>query len=88
VATFSYVDPGESKFAGFANHLAAYTPLFRHLDHFRFVYIAPSTCPLRSREQCFSSLVRGPLYQAVPEELERYFGYARRGTKTVRAALQ
>jgi hypothetical protein len=73
VATFSYVDPGEASLVGFANHLAAYTPLFRHLDHFRFVYIAPSTVHFVRAEQCFSSLVRGPLYQAVPEELERYF---------------
>jgi hypothetical protein len=73
VATFSYVDPGQASLAGFANHLAAYTPLFRHLAHFRFLYIAPSTVHFVRAEQCFSSLVRAPLQEAVPEELERYF---------------
>jgi len=73
VATLSYVDPGEASLVGVANHLAAYTPLFRHLDHFRFLYIAPSTVHFVRAEQCFSSLVRGPLYQAIPEQLERYF---------------
>jgi hypothetical protein len=73
VVTLSYVDPGQASLTGFANHLNAYTPLFRRLAHFRFVYIAPSTVNFVRAEQCFSSLVRAPLQQTAPEELERYF---------------
>jgi hypothetical protein len=67
------VDPGQASLAGFATHLAAYTPLFRHLAHFRFLYMAPSTVHFVRAEQCFASLVAAPLQKAVPEELERYF---------------
>jgi hypothetical protein len=73
MVTLSYVDPGQASLAGFANHLNAYTPLFRHLATFRFVYIAPSTVHFVRAEQCFRSLVRAPRQQAIPEELERYF---------------
>jgi hypothetical protein len=73
VVTLSYVDPGQASVAGFANHLNAYTPLFRQVPEFRFLYIASSTEPFARAEQCFRSLVRAPRQQAVPEELERYF---------------
>ena len=49
VATFSYVDPGEASLAGFANHFAAYTPLFRHLGPFPIPLYSAFHCPLRSR---------------------------------------
>jgi hypothetical protein len=73
VVTLSYVDPGQASLAGFANHLNAYTPLFRHLAQFRFLYIASSTLHFIRAEQCFSSLVQAPRQMPVPEELERYF---------------
>lgn len=73
VVTLSYVDPGHASLAGFATHLNAYLPLFRHLDRFRFLYIAPSRVHFVRAEQCFSSLVAAPLEAGAPEELERYF---------------
>jgi hypothetical protein len=73
VVTLSYVDPGQASLAGLANHLNAYTPLFRHLAEFRFLYIASSTEHFIRAEQCFSSLVRAPRQPGVPEGLERYF---------------
>jgi hypothetical protein len=73
VITLSYVDPGQASLTGFGNHLNAYTPLFRHLGAFRFLYIASSTVHFVRAEKCFSSLVRAPRQRAVPEELERYF---------------
>ena len=42
VVTLSYVDPGYSSIAGFANHLNAYSPLFRELNEFRFLLISNS----------------------------------------------
>jgi hypothetical protein len=73
VVTFSYVDPGQASIAGFANHLNAYAPLFRHLRTFRFVYIASFTVHFARAEQCFSSLVKTPSQADVSGELERYF---------------
>ena len=73
MVTFSYVDPGQASIAGFANHLNAYAPLFRHLPRFRFVYIAPFTVHFARAEQCFCSLVKTPLQADVSGELERYF---------------
>jgi hypothetical protein len=73
VVTFSYVDPGQASIAGFANHLNAYAPLFRHLRRFRFVYVAPFTVHLARAEQCFSSLVKTPLQAGVSGEMERFF---------------
>ena len=73
MVTFSYVDPGQASIAGFANHLNAYAPLFRHLRTFRFVYIAPFTVHFARAEQCFCSLVKTPLQADVSGELERYF---------------
>jgi hypothetical protein len=73
VVTLSYVDPGQASLAGFANHLNAYTPLFRHLSVFRFLYIASSAVHFVRARECFSSLVEAPRHHPVPEELERYF---------------
>jgi hypothetical protein len=71
--TLSYVDRGQAHLDGFARHLNAYTPLFRHLPAFRFLYIASSTVHFARAQQCFSTLVEAPRQQAFPKELERYF---------------
>jgi hypothetical protein len=71
--TFSYVDPGQASLAGFANHLHAYSPLFRQLYAFRFLYISNSPVHFLKAEQCFSSLVRVPLESDVSSEVLRYF---------------
>jgi hypothetical protein len=71
VVTFSYVDPGQASLAGFANHLNAYSSLFRHLRSFVLVYVAPFTAHFTRAEQCFSSLVTTPSQAGVSRELER-----------------
>jgi len=71
--TLSYVDPGKARLAGFRNHLHAYTPLFRHLGDFRFLYISNSSAHFKRAEQCFTSLVTTPLQQYDSLELIRYF---------------
>jgi hypothetical protein len=73
LVTLSYVDRGQKNLAGFARHLNAYTPLFRHLPAFRFLYIASSTVRFVRAQQRFSALVEAPRQQALPKELERYF---------------
>jgi hypothetical protein len=73
VLTLSYVDPGKARLAGFRNHLHAYTPLFRHLGDFQFLYISNSSVHFMRAEQCFTSLVTTSLQQSASLELIRYF---------------
>jgi len=73
VVTFSYVDPGQARLAGFAKHLDAYLPLLRQLETFSFLYIANSPVHFVAAEQCFVSLVRIPLQADISCELLRYF---------------
>ena len=48
VVTFSYVDSGMSSAANLGVHLAAYQGLFRHLNAFRFMCIAPRPASFRA----------------------------------------
>jgi hypothetical protein len=73
VVTLSYLDPGQASRAGLAKHLNAYTPLFRHLSHFRFLYIASSAVHFVRAERCFTALVKVPFEERKPAEMERYF---------------
>jgi hypothetical protein len=71
--TLSYVDPGRASLAGLRTHLRVYTPLFRHLGDFRFLYISDSTVHFPKAEECFHSMVAVPLDRGRSEELARYF---------------
>jgi hypothetical protein len=73
VVTFSYVDPGNARLDGFANHIHTYLPLFRRLGDFSFVYIANSSVHSVRAEEYFSSVVNAPLEADVSSELMRYF---------------
>ncbi|HKW35198.1 MAG TPA: hypothetical protein VJN92_19460 [Candidatus Acidoferrum sp.] len=73
VVTMSYVDAGQARVTGFANHLNAYVPLFRSLGSFRFVYIAGSSIHFIPAEKCFSSLVSAALRASLSREVLRYF---------------
>ena len=73
VLTLSYVDPGKARLAGFRNHLRAYTPLFRHLGDFCFLYISNSSAHFKQAEQCFTSVVTMSLQRNDSLELIRYF---------------
>jgi hypothetical protein len=78
VATFSYVDSGSASIANFGAHLAAYQSLFRHLNMFRFVYIAPKPTAFHRAEARFRSFVKAPLETDVSSELLRYFSVRRK----------
>ena len=73
VITFSYVDPGLARLAGFNNHLQAYLPLLRRLERFSFLYIANSAVHFLQAEKRFSTLVRASLKTDVLSEILRYF---------------
>ena len=74
VVTFSYVDSGLERPSNFASHLCAYQPLFRHLNSFRFLYIAAKECYFHGAAERFRSLVRRPLESDTSNEILRYFG--------------
>jgi hypothetical protein len=74
LVTFSYVDPGRARLAGFANHVHAYLPLFRQLGDFSFLYIADSPVHFVRAEELFSSLVARSWPADVSDEIVRYFG--------------
>jgi hypothetical protein len=78
VATFSYVDSGTASMANFGAHLAAYQGLFRHLDSFRFVYIAPKSAAFQRAETRFRAFVKEPLETDVSNEILRYFSVRRK----------
>jgi hypothetical protein len=73
VVTFSYVDAGSAGMAHFGTHLAAYQGLFRSLDAFRFLYIAPRPAAFGRAEKRFRASVQAPLENDVSAEVLRYF---------------
>jgi hypothetical protein len=73
VVTFGYVDSGRGSLWNFVAHLAAYQGLFRHLNSFRLLYIAPLTTEFRRAEERFRSSLKLPLESDVPTALLRYF---------------
>ena len=73
VVTFSYVDSGLGSISGFLTHLAAYQPLFRQLQSFRFIYISPTDAEFPRVTECFRSVVKKPLESDMSSEIVRYF---------------
>lgn len=71
--TLTYVDPGRASLAGLRHHLRAYSPLFRHLGDFRFLYISDSTVHFAKAEECFDSLVITSPQQGLTHDISRYF---------------
>ena len=78
VVTFSYVDSGFERPFNFASHLAAYVPLFRQVNSFRFLYIAAKEAHFRGAEERFRSIVKRPLEADVSSETLRYFQIRKR----------
>src|SRR5216683_2061535 len=57
--TFTYVDSGAVTLDGFATHLRAYLGLFRAVQRFEFLYIAPTTRLFQSAESEFHQVLYG-----------------------------
>jgi hypothetical protein len=81
VVTFSYVDSGAETISGFETHLAAYLPLFRQLDSFRFLYISPRDSQFHKARKAFYGAVREPLESDPSSEVLRFFEIRRRVEK-------
>jgi hypothetical protein len=78
VVTFCYVDSGTGSLWSFVAYLAAYQGLFRHLNSFRLIYIAPRATEFRRAEDRFRSCVRQPLESDTASEILRYFDIRRK----------
>lgn len=78
VVTFGYVDSGTGGMRRLSSHLAAYQALFRHLNSFRFLYIAPRATEFRRAEERFRAIVKQPLESDVSSGLLRYFNVRRK----------
>jgi hypothetical protein len=81
VATFTFVDSGSASIANFGVHLAGYQMLFRLLDAFRFLYIAPRPAAFARAEKRFRSFVQSPTERDVSSEVLRYFIVRRKWEK-------
>ncbi len=81
VVTLSYVDSGLGSMAGFLTHLAAYQPLLRQLQAFRFLYISPTDAQFVRATERFSSVVKQPLESDMSSEILRYFQVRQRFEK-------
>ena len=81
VVTLSYVDSGLGSMAGFLTHLAAYRPLFRQLQAFRFLYISPTDAQFARATERFRAVVKQPLESDMSSEILRYFQVRQRFEK-------
>jgi hypothetical protein len=59
--------------SNFVAHLGAYQALFRELQSFRFLYVAPKTGHFDSAEARFRNFIKRPLESDVSSEILRYF---------------
>ncbi len=81
VVTLSFVDSGLGTIAGFLTHLAAYQPLFRQLQAFRFLYISPTDAQFARATERFRAVVKQPLESDMSSEILRYFQVRQRFEK-------
>jgi hypothetical protein len=81
VVTFGFVDSGTGSLLSFVAHLAAYQGLFRHLQSFRLLYIAPRATEFRRAEERFRASLQQPLESEVSSEVLRYFAIRRKWEK-------
>ncbi|MBZ5539827.1 MAG: hypothetical protein LAN61_04815 [Acidobacteriia bacterium] len=78
VVTFTYVDHGCASLTNFTSHLGAYQSLFRHLQSFRFLYIAPRLTQFGHAEASFRNAIKRPIEADVSSEIFRYFEIRRK----------
>jgi hypothetical protein len=78
VVTLSFVDSGFETPSSFTGHVNAYQGLFRQLETFCFLYIAPKDAHFRTAEDRFRALVKRPLESDVSSQVLRYFQVRRK----------
>ena len=67
--------------AGFLTHLAAYRPLLRQLQSFRFLYISPTDAQFVWVTERFRAVVKHSLESDMSSEILRYFQVRQRFEK-------
>jgi hypothetical protein len=73
VVTFTYVAPEAENLIAFVTHLQTYSPLFRSLKHFNFIFVSPCEPLFPKARAIFLSLIKGPLETPPAVEMTRYF---------------
>jgi hypothetical protein len=73
IITFSFIQGSEANLSAFAHHLQAYSPLFRELREFRFLYLSRIDAHFAKARELFHSLVTVPLESNPADDLLHYF---------------
>jgi len=73
IVTFSFIQGSEASLSAFVHHLNTYSPLFRELREFRFLYLARIDAHFAKARELFHALVTVPLEANPAEDLLRYF---------------
>jgi hypothetical protein len=73
IVTFSFIQGSEANLSAFVHHLQAYSPLFRELREFRFLYLARIDAHFAKARELFHALATVPLESNPADDLLRYF---------------
>jgi hypothetical protein len=73
IVTFSFIQGSEANLSAFVHHLQAYSPLFRELREFRFLYLSRIDAHFAKARELFHALVTVPLESNPADDLLRYF---------------
>lgn len=73
IVTFSFIQGSEATLSAFVHHLQAYSPLFRELREFRFLYLSRIDAHFAKARELFHALVTVPLQSNPADDLLRYF---------------
>jgi len=71
--TFSFIQGSEVTLSAFVHHLQTYSPLFRELPEFRFLYLSRTDVHFAKARELFHALVTVPLESNPADDLLRYF---------------
>jgi hypothetical protein len=73
IVTFSFIQGSEASLTAFVHHLQTYSPLFRELLAFRFLYLSRIDAHFAKARELFHALVTVPLESNPADDLLRYF---------------
>jgi hypothetical protein len=73
VVTFTYIAPEAENLVAFVTHLQNYSPLFRSLRQFRFLFVSPCEPLFPKARAIFTAVVRRPLEAPSVADISRYF---------------
>ena len=73
IVTFSFIQGSEASLSALVHHLQTYSPLFRELPEFRFLYLSRMDSHFAKARELFHALVTVPLESNPADDLLRYF---------------